>query len=161
MKVPANIIVKSQYTQGKEFIYSDTYETYQGYYYEMNSRYFIGRTFDPNAREILKLQSDKVDKLKLNPKLFTFISLLKTKLPNITKISSILPDGRNSTRYFAKKLNYNPILIKEISEDTFNKLQTDPTYQTITLTLSAGDYDPVILDQADKQMPGLKSFLLG
>jgi hypothetical protein len=127
----------------------------------MNSRYFIGRTFDPNAREILKLQSDKVDKLKLNPKLFTFISLLKTKLPNITKISSILPDGRNSTRYFAKKLNYNPILIKEISEDTFNKLQTDPTYQTITLTLSAGDYDPVILDQADKQMPGLKSFLLG
>jgi hypothetical protein len=82
MKVPSNIIVKSQYTQGKEFIYSDTYEMYQGYYYEMNSRYFIGRTFDPNAREILKLQSDKVDKLRLNSKLSTFISLLKTKLPN-------------------------------------------------------------------------------
>jgi len=161
MKVPANIIVKSQYTQGKEFIYPDTYETYQGYYYEMNSRYFIGRTFDPNAREILKLQSDKVDKLKLNSKLFTFLNLLKIKLPNTTKISSIQPDGRNSTRYFAKKLNYSPILIKEVNEEIFNKLQTDPTYQTLTLTLPSSDYDPAILDQADKQMPGLKSFLLG
>jgi len=161
MKVPSNIIVKSQYTQGKEFIYSDTYEIYQGYYYEMNSKYFIGRTFDPNAGEILKLQSDKVDKLKLNPKLFTFISLLKTKLPNTTKISSIIPDGRNSTQYFAKKLNYSPILIKEINEETFTNLQTDPTYQILSLTLPASDYDPAILDQADKQMPGLKSFVLG
>jgi hypothetical protein len=106
MKVPSNIIVKDQYTQGKEFIYSDTYENYQGYYYEMNSRYFIGRVFDPNAREILKLQSDKVDKLKLNSKLSIFINLLKTKIPSSIKIPSTLPDGMNSTRYFAKKLNY-------------------------------------------------------
>ena len=161
MKVPSNIIVKDQYTQGKEFIYSDTYENYQGYYYEMNSRYFIGRVFDPNAREILKLQSDKVDKLKLNSKLSIFINLLKTKIPSNIKISSITPDGRNSIRYFAKKLNYNPILIKEISEETFNELKIDPTYQTLALNLPASDYDPAILDQTNKQMPGIKAFILG
>ena len=122
MKVPSNIIVKSQYTVGKEFIYADSYENYQGYYYEMNNKYFVGRVFDPNALEILKVNSDKVDKLKLN---------------------------------------YNPILIKEVDEDTSIQLQSDPTYQILSLTLPASDYDPAILDEADKKMPGIKAFLLG
>jgi len=161
MKVPSNIIVKSQYTVGKEFIYADSYENYQGYYYEMNNKYFVGRVFDPNALEILKVNSDKVDKLKLNSKLFTFISLLKTKIPAITKIPSVQPDGKKLTRYFAKKLNYNPILIKEVDEDTSIQLQSDPTYQILSLTLPASDYDPAILDEADKKMPGIKAFLLG
>ena len=47
----------------------------------MNSKYFVGKEFDPNARELLKLTSDKVDKLKLNPKLFNFIGLIaKTEI---------------------------------------------------------------------------------
>lgn len=161
MKVPSNIIVRSQYTAGKEFIYADSYEEYQGYYYGMNNKYFVGQVFDPNAREILKINSDKVDKLKLNSKLFAFISLLKTQIPGNIKIPSIVPDGRNATRYFAKKLNYNPILIKEIDENTSAQLQLDPTYQVLSLTLPASDYDPAILDDADKKMPGIKDFLLG
>jgi hypothetical protein len=162
MKTPSNIIVRNQYTIGKEFVYSDTYENYQGYYYEMNSRYFVGKVFDPNAREILKLQSDKVDKLKLNNFTSIFGKLSKIKLPNNKLSFSPLEENNPPIRYFVKKLNNNPILIKEIDKNTFDSIQTNPIYQTISIESPAGRYfeGQKSLDEAEKQMPGIKSFIL-
>jgi hypothetical protein len=162
MKTPSNIIVKNQYTIGKEFIYSDTYENYQGYYYEINSRYFIGKVFNPNAREILKLNSDKVDRLRLNSLTSIFGKLSKVKLSN-NKLSSFIYTGKNSIRYFAKKLNNNPILIKEIDKNTFDSIQQDdPIYQTISIKFPIGGYfeGQKSLDEAEKKMPGIKTFIL-
>ena len=74
-----------------------------------------------------------------------------------------MPPQGNSIRYFIKKINQFPIIIKEINEQTYNNYKNNPFYQSIAVKLPASDFkiDTKELDQADKQMPGLKAFLLG
>jgi hypothetical protein len=64
-------------------------------------------------------------------------------------------------RYFYKKVNSNPILIKEINEDTFNSMQFDPLYQTISVDIPKGGFfaNQLSLETYDKIMPGIKSFI--
>jgi len=160
MKVPANIISTGKYTQGNEFMYSDNYESYQGYYYEINNKTFAGKEFNTNAREIIKLDSSKVNKLKSNPETSTY-GFLSNNTIEENKASGIVYLGEDIIRYFAKKLNNNPALIREIDKNTFEMLKTDPIYQTIAVNIPASEETSLELEQADKQMPGLKDFLLG
>jgi hypothetical protein len=161
MRPPSNIIAKSQYTAGKEYIFLDTHESYQGYYYILNNKFFEGKVFRTDSRELIKVSSDKVNKLKLSSALSLFAKLSNIRLPN-TKLPSFNHNGQDPIRYFAKKINTNPILIKEIDKNTFDSIQSDSTYQTISINLPSGDFtNPEVLDNADKQMPGLKAFLIG
>jgi hypothetical protein len=41
-KIPANLITTG-YTSGKEFVYVSNYKPYQGYYYEINNKFFVGK----------------------------------------------------------------------------------------------------------------------
>lgn len=164
MKVPSNIITTNLYTIGNEFINKNTYEDYQGYYYELNNKYFTGREFNPNSIELLKKNSPEVNPLLINPATNVYGKLTKINFQQ-NKPKSIIfsPTDENfkeggSIRYFARKLNVIPTLIKEINELDFYKLSNDPLYQTIKI-----EYSFDITDQQvaafNKQMPGLGTFI--
>lgn len=168
MKIPSNLIKKNQYTLGGKLIYLDTYQDYQGYYYIINNQFFEGKEFKVGSRELIQINSDKVNKLKFDKATSTFANLSNIKLPNNKLPSSIYQYSQLSfftstppdeTRFFAKKLNNSPILIKEIDEDTFKKIQSDPVYQTTYI----GTYleNPKTSEQAYSQMVGLREFVEG
>lgn len=165
MKVPQNIITTGKYTIGKEFIDKNTHKPYQGYYYELNNKYFIGKEFNNNAPEIIKLSSDNVNKLLLNDKIKTYGSLSKIKLSS-TKIKS-QPEGGSYTIQHSKGENeesiffyckkYNEAAIKKIDEETYNLLQKDNLFATTFV----GTYNNVIqnINDAEKQIPGVKDWI--
>jgi c-di-AMP phosphodiesterase-like protein len=149
MRVPANLIQESKYTTGGEFVFKNTNTPYKGYYYNLNNSYFIGKTFDPNAEEIIKIQNSNILLSNLSTFIYSTITGITSQQLSPKKIQSIIPTSLD--RYFVK---YNNI-IKEVSKDTYTLVLNDPTYQTAYID----NTHPI--DQADKQMPGLKTFLTG
>lgn len=162
MKVPANIIQTGKYTQGSEFMYLDTYENYQGFYYILNNKYFAGKVFSNIARELIKFDSSKVNKLKKDPKTSAYANASGINIKE-NKAPAIVYKGDTIIRYFAKKLNVSPTLIREIDKQTFDQLQSDPLYQTVSVIILPGDFnlDSNEINRANQQMPGLKAFLIG
>jgi hypothetical protein len=181
MRKPKNQILTNQYTSGGDFIEKETLNTYQGYYYEDSGRYYIGKEFSPNSKELIKPEKSKENNLlnRLTPLALGLLASNLSKLKGLVSIEKIntkigfqlAPNDTKrgyAMRYFAKKINSNPILIKEIDENTFNQLKNDITYQAITLKYytppAVGDinenyFDPKELNEADKKMSGLKLFL--
>lgn len=163
MKVPKNIIQTGKYTIGKDFINKKTHLPYQGYYYEINGKFFAGKEFNNNAPEIVKITSDQVNNLLLQAATFVYGKLSKTNLKDSSKIPSTINNSiEQGTRYFAKHNNVSPILIKEIDKDTFTQYQNNSLYQVISIESPEGKYfsNQKSLDEAEKQMPGIKAFLL-
>jgi hypothetical protein len=162
MGVPKNIIVTSKYTSGDEFVFAKTSGPYQGYYYEFNGKTFAGKEFNSKNPEILKKDSNSVNKL-LNRNNSTMIYSLASGItsqilstPPITSIPSIVDrTSIKSVRFFYKKFNAN--IIKEIDEDSYKSLQSQPVYQTTFVGTYNGTTQTI--DQADQQVPGLKAFL--
>jgi hypothetical protein len=157
LRVPQNQIVTSKYTAGKEYMFVSTYREYKGYYYELNGKLFAGKEFNPNNVELMKLNSDNVNKLRTNPSTYLYGTISNVVLNKTTKIASI-PFTGAVTRYFAKKINLDPIIIKEISKETFEQTQSDPLYQTLIVENSSSLTDKQ-LDNLDKKMPGIKAYL--
>lgn len=139
--IPRNLIVENQYTYGGEFFELSTGKSYKGYYcIVQEDKYYTGKTY-----------------------ISTSIELVKTK-PTIStdaKVNSSFPDNRFGVRYFSKKINNNPILIKEINKDTYNQLLNNPFYQVLSIDGTQIFSGSRILDEANKKMVGLKTFLLG
>jgi hypothetical protein len=175
IRVPQNQIVTSKYTAGKEYIFNDTYREYIGYYYELNNKFFAGKEFNTNSPELIRMNSDSINRLLTNPFTYLYGKISKIKLNN-NKFTPIyfLPSEDEAKkgqvlRYFAQKINFNPILIKEIDKETYNKLVSDPLYITVSIiNYIVGDalddnnnyiFDVDSLDKAEKQMPGIKAFL--
>lgn len=139
--VPKNSIIENQYTLGGELSLSLTGKPYQGYYCIVENKYYTGKTYTSDSVELVKKS------------LVTRTSNTFNSIP-----SSI---GKFDKRYFAKKINVNPILIREINEQTYSNLVTDPFYQTIIIEGTEIYPGSPVLDQANQQMPGLKAFLVG
>lgn len=162
MRVPPNII-EIKYTSGKEFVFSLNYKYYQGYYYELNGKIFAGKEFNANSPELIKSNSNNVNTLLTDSKTYTYGFLSKIKLNNVSP-SSIISKGNinGGMRYFSKKNNTNPILIREITEEIFKQYQNDPFYQVISIEFPEGGYfgNQKSLDDAEKIMPGIKTFIL-
>jgi len=162
MRVPSNII-EIKYTSGNDFVFSLNYKYYQGYYYELNGKIFAGKEFNANSPELIKPNSNNVNTLLTDSKTYIYGFLSKIKLNN-TSPSSIISKGNinRGMRYFSKKNNTNPILIKEITEETFKQYQNDPFYQVISIEFPEGGYfgNQKSLDDAEKIMPGIKTFIL-
>lgn len=161
MRIPSNIITTGKYTIGNEFVTKNTYEPYQGYYYEINNRTFIGKEFDVNSLELIKVQDIpplvKADKKYAS---LTKVNLSTLNIPkNINKKDLSITDaqGKNFYAYFAKKLNSNPILIREIDRETYSKLKNNSVWQVIRIIATQGDglIDQEDLDNAEKEMPGI------
>lgn len=162
-KIPSNLIT-SKYTSGKEYMYADTYQEYQGYYYIYGNKKFVGKEFSVNAPELIEINSDKVNSLLNSPSTFVYgilsgINLPQNKIPSIP-FSDNLPDARvggapPSTQFFCKKVNNN--IIKEIDENTYESLQNNSLY--ITTFAGLHNNKTQSINMADKQLPGLESFL--
>ena len=159
MKIPNNLI-KYNYTSGNEFVNPKTNIPYQGYYYEINSIFFAGRQFNADASKIIKKENE--NKYLNNSRTATYAKLTgyttqKSNEPKLIALPQIGSDNINLdygySRFFAQKINNNPIIIKEIDEKTYNSLQNSLLYRT---TYIDNTQSPI---QAESQMPGLKTFL--
>ena len=144
-------------------MYLSSYKEYQGYYYEMNNKFYVGKTYNSNSKELVKIELRNINTLLTQASTYVYglVSGIKSSQLSSPKFISIPKtdldtDTEGDETYYAKKLNNNPILIKQISKKTFDELKQDPFHQVISLKPDRSN-----LDQADKQMPGLKSFLLG
>lgn len=167
LKVPSNQIVYN-YTAGGEYIFKSTLKEYQGYYYETGGKIFAGKEFNTYAPELEKVSIKEGKNTKFNPLLasaatFIYGKISKFKINDFNPTSIISKANiNNPERYFAKKINSSPIVIKEISKEDFTTLQSNPIYQTISLRSPEGGYfaNQKSLDEADKIMPGIKDFIL-
>jgi len=163
MRYPKSQLKESQYTSGGDFIIISSSKSYSGYYWEVNGRFFIGKNPSQYSEELKKITIEDSYKIgiinnlpssflnKMNP-----ASLSSLSNDSGTNASGIAIGSSNSdSRYFSKQTNTVPALIREITQDTFNNLQSNPIYQTVQLD----SMDPIPLDKADNTMPGLKLFL--
>ena len=165
MRIPNNIIIKGQYTSGDEFVDPNTNESYQGYYYQINESFFKGKVFSINASKIIRKQDS--NKLLDNPKTKTYSQISGVTSQQLHSPEYVhLPFSNlagsdyaesNTVKYYVKKLNFNPILIREVNKIAFERLTNDPLYQTLAVQTS----DLNQIDELDKAMPGLKAFLIG
>jgi len=156
MRVPANIITENKYTIGKEYINKKTHKPYQGYYYELNNKFFAGKEFNNNAPELIKIKSDQVNNLLLTAATYVFGSLSKLKLTD-QKIPSFFFKYESNIRYFTVKFNAKS-LIKEISKETFDQIQNNPLYLSVFLSYDGGFNDNE-LNEAETKIPGIKTFV--
>ncbi len=164
IRIPTNQI-QYKYTIGNEYMVESTYREYQGYYYEINGKLFVGKEFDSNAPELIPIPKDNSS--------FNFNSLLtkaatyaygKISGVNIPKnnIKSIPPPSIDILQildaadtlppsFYCKKITTG--VIKEIEESTYSTLQSDPLYVTTYVGIYKGKNQP--LTEADKNIPGL------
>mgnify|MGYP003350514614 CR=1 FL=1 len=92
MRVPKNIIKEAQYTSGGEFI-NPAKTLYKGYYYELNGKYFTGKTYSKDS-----IPLTKIDTFKGNP----FVSKLINQLLQQNK-------ANQSSNNLNKSINKNNI----------------------------------------------------
>jgi hypothetical protein len=167
MKIPSNIIETDKYTIGKEFINTANNKEYQGYYYQIGNRYFIGKNFDPKALELKKINDPSFIYSKVNPTYGKLTNLSPTafsspKIIHNPDLSLKDAQGQDFFTYYAKKINYSPILIREINKETYLELQKSNVWQTIALVTTQGDggIDIREINKAEKEMPGIRAWLL-
>jgi hypothetical protein len=163
IRIPKNIIVESKYTSGNEYMFKSTQKEYKGYYYEMNGKIFAGKEFKINSNELLKINIKNINPLlsRATTSVYGLLSNIKLKKNNPSSVvyqpTQEDYDRGYSIRYFYKKLNTTPIIIKEINQENYDLLINDPLYQVISIRWNEGINND--LTQAEQQMPGLKSFL--
>jgi len=135
--VPADKILENQYTRGNEFVSLTTGKYYQGYYYIiLGNKYYEGKTYNSQSKQL-----KKVDPTPVPP-------------PPVS-----LPPQTTPTRYFLKKINIFPVVIKEVDEQTYNSLINNAYYQKATVESEIIFRNSSELDKAERQMPGLKAWL--
>ncbi len=158
LRIPQNQTVTSKYTTGKEYLLLNTHKEYQGYYYELNNKFFAGKEFNINAPEIVKITSDKVNKLLLNPSTETYGNISNIKLNNQKPFSYYFNKDTtdNTFRYFTKKVNEN--IIKEINKDNYDQIITNPLYVSVALYYQS-NFDENELNEAEKKIPGIKEYI--
>jgi hypothetical protein len=166
IRIPQNIIIESKYTIGNEFILLLSYQVYQGYYYEINGKYFVGKEFTPDAPELQKIISPKSNSLLKIASSFIFGKISGIDINQKDTPTSVIyqPTEEDysqgySIRYFYKKINLTPIIIKETNQENYNLLINDPLYQVTSIKWDALRINNNNIDQAEQQMPGLKAFL--
>jgi hypothetical protein len=166
MRVPSNIIVENKYTIGKEFMYLKTYKEYQGYYYGINDRFFAGKTFSLDSLELMKINLKTTNTLLTQASTYIYGLISGTKIINNNVSNN--PQGNSNPydkegelflKFYCKRYNTLPILIKNIDEQTYLNLQKDPLYQTIFI----GTYQNTLItpEIAYSKMIGLREFVEG
>ena len=158
MKIPKNIIKTGKYTSGGEFYFKITQAPYSGYYYILNKLYYAGKEYNEKAPEIVKIQQTNNMLFRGSTATFSLLSGITSQMLTSPKVTSVQPNTESNSvpeRYFSSQINIQPTIIKEISKDTYDSLQGNSLYQTTFIGPTQS------IDQADKQLPGLKAFLIG
>lgn len=160
MRYPKNQLKENLHTPGGEFIDTSNNRVYSGYYWEINGRYFIGKTASNNAIELKKASPEEIQKAQLNKTEGINYASKGTVLSSNTKVSSIpVNTSTSNIRYFSKQINITPTIIKEISKDTFDSIKNNAIYQTISLEADSIYLNSPALDVAERNFPGIKAFL--
>ena len=157
MKVPKNIIETGLYTSGKEFVYKTTQAPYKGPYYALNDSYYVGKEYNDKADEIIKIVQSNTLLNNSSTALFSAISGITSQVLRAVKTPAIQSNIESNSvpiRYFMRQVNVQPVTIKEISKEAYDSVQGNPLYQT---TFVSKDQS---IDQAERQLPGVKAFLL-
>ncbi len=164
MKIPSNLIQTGKYTSGGEYVKEVSNQPYQGYYYELNGVLYAGKEYTKDAPKLVKAQeTNQLYNNTLDTAIFSLnsgITSQQLQTPPFYNLPVSDLTYRNTTiRFFAKKINNTPILIREINENAYNSLKNDFIHQTIYI----GTYQGVTLtsEQAYSQMIGLKEFVEG
>jgi hypothetical protein len=161
LRIPLNLIIKSKYTLGGEYIVKKTYEDYQGYYYEFNDKTFAGKEFSTDAPLLIKKDSENVDALLINSN--SKVNAYGKIVQNFKFIDKqIVPQAFSPTepgaKFFAKKANQNPSKIIHISEETFEENKSNTLYVFTSI-----DYDPefgfAFTPENTKLFPEIKEYL--
>lgn len=158
MRIPKNIIETGKYTTGGEFVYKQTQASYKGYYYVLNNMYFAGKEYIVDAPELIKIEQSNTLLYRPSTSIFSAISGITSQVLKSPKVPSVQPNIESNftpTRYFSQQVNIKPTIIKEISKETYDSLQGNSLF-IITFVGPTQN-----IDQAEKQMPGLKAFLIG
>ena len=153
-QIPKNRIVEDQYTNGTgigknlalRFVRSKI--PYIGFYSIVNgSKYFSGRTYDEKTSRPLEKYSI----------IQAAAGAVAAAGSVVTQANSLLSDQSNITRYFYKDLTVTNIKIKEINQKAFNELtqKNSSNFQVISFNSQTQT-----LDDVNKQMPGLREFLV-
>jgi len=165
IRIPKNQILFN-YTSGKEYLVLSTQKEYQGYYYEVNGKFFSGKEFNVSSPEIIKISSNKVDKFKQDPATSTYSKISKVKIPNpeIKSYDTTLKAEQFEavTQYFISNTTIKPTLIKQVNKETYDSLKNNPIYKRTTLTLYPGTdsgYPSGDLDKAEKELSGIRLYV--
>jgi hypothetical protein len=168
--VPSNQIVFN-YTIGNEYIDTSIYKDYQGHYYEFNGKIFAGKEFNINAPVLIKKDSSAFNPLLSNPLLSTYGKINVSSpnfqpeppyINNTLEISNFNEDDLSYSAYFCSKIVDKQVLIKQISQETYNQYKNNPSYIVIEIKLSEGDV-PITsteMEIAEQQMPGFTDWFI-
>jgi hypothetical protein len=139
MIIPSNNILTDQYTRGEEFSIKNTGEIYKGYYcIVQGNKFYTGKIYTSLSEELIKLSQFQ-----------------DNNLPP----TSITPEKNlDIIRYFIKKINVFPIIIKEVDKNTYESL-TSSFYAKVSIAGNQIYLGSQLLEEAEKKMSGLKSFL--
>jgi hypothetical protein len=161
IKIPSNQIQESKYTAGEELIVESTNATYKGYYCEFNNTLYAGRTYTIASPKLLKIENRNTLLSKgTSTALYSLVSgtssnsLSTSKIPSIP--TSIYSKDIELTFYY-RKINETSIIIKQINETTYQSIKPNPLYQTTYIGKYQGKTQTI--DDAEKQLPGMKAFL--
>ena len=160
MRYPKNQLKENLHTPGGEFIDTSNNRIYSVYYWEINGRYFIGKTASDKAIELKKTSPEEIQNAQLNKTEGINNVSKETILSANTKISSIpINTSTSNTRYFSKQINIVPTVIKEINKDTFDIIKSNAIYQTLSLESNLIYLNSPTLEVAEKNFSGIKAFL--
>jgi hypothetical protein len=159
MKIPANIVVTSQYTEGGEYIIKSNYNNYQGYYYELSNKFYVGKEFKPEATELIKKQSLNVNMLLTSAATFAYGTLSNQNInPSPEPTSYYYNSTPTDFRYFISKTTVKPAVIKEIDKNTFEQYKDNSIYASVALSYP-NKFIEAEVNKAESTIPGIKSYL--
>jgi hypothetical protein len=151
IQIPKSRILENQYTNGTgigknlalRFVRSKI--PYIGYYVVINgNKYFTGRAYSDKSKPL-----EKYNILAAAAFVVAAAGSIATKANSLS--------SKNVVRYFYKDLTVKDISIKEIDKAAYDKLAgtLSPNDQVISYNSATQS-----LDEVDKQMPGLRAFLV-
>jgi hypothetical protein len=166
MRLPKSQLTENQYTSGNEFIDTSNNKVYSGYYFIASGRYFIGKTFNLKSIELKRITPTEVNTLNIinnlpsNLPLSISSKLAESVSSDTTVVTSIPADSSTGNfRYFYKQTNIVPIIIKEVSQNTFDNIKSNPLYQTLAISSNNIYVDSPVVNEAEKTFSGIKIFL--
>ena len=153
IQIPKNRIVEDQYTNGTgigknitlRFVKSKI--PYVGFYNIVSgTKYFTGKEYNKESKPL-----EKYNLIQTASKLIAAAG----SVPVLA--NSLTGQKANNIRYFYKDLTKKDISIKEIDKETYNKLSTGGTMTYQVIPFNSNNQS---LDDVNKQMPGLREFLV-
>lgn len=134
MRIPKNKILENQYTAGGEFIERGSSVPYTGYYYVIDgNQYYVGKKYSIKSIELIKSNN---------------------KRQNIQESNDV-----DVYKYFSKKINIQPILIKEISKEQYNSLISNPLYKVAKIKYINQIFNEQDIQTAEKEIKEIRLFL--